>query len=179
MAAIKNLQREKFCHEYLIDFNATQAAIRAGYAVKAAKSQGQRLLTFDDVKGRLAELAKDACKNADITKDKVLNEIVKLAFANIKNIFNERGQLKAISELPDDIAAMISSIEVVTQNVPNGESIDVQYVSKIKLWDKKGSLELLGKYLKLFTENHVLSNPDGSPISQTPAINVNFVTKND
>ena len=56
MAALKNKRHEKFCHEYIKDMNATQAAIRTGYSKKTAKMQGSRLMTNDDIKLRVAEL---------------------------------------------------------------------------------------------------------------------------
>ena len=112
-------------------------------------------------------------EKAEITSEMVIAEIGKLAFADIRKVFNEHGQLLPIHELPDEIAASVSSIEVVTSRVPGGEPAEVEHTAKIKFWDKRGSLELLGKHMKLFTDkvesqntNHNI-NQDAGEIDMT------------
>lgn len=79
MAALKNKRHEKFCHEYIKDMNATQAAIRTGYSKKTAKMQGSRLMTNDDVKLRVAEL-RDAYLDENImTAKQVEYELTRIA----------------------------------------------------------------------------------------------------
>lgn len=58
-------KQERFCVEYLVDCNATQAAIRAGYSAKTARSQGQRMLTNVDIKSKIDEL-REEIKNSRI-----------------------------------------------------------------------------------------------------------------
>jgi hypothetical protein len=53
---------------------------------------------------------------------------------------------------------------VVTSRIPGGEPADVEHTAKIKFWDKRGSLELLGRHLKLFTDKTELTGKDGGPI---------------
>lgn len=80
MAALKNKRHEKFCHEYIKDMNATQAAIRTGYSKKTAKMQGSRLMTNDDIKMRVAEL-RDAYLDENImTAKQVEYELTRIAF---------------------------------------------------------------------------------------------------
>jgi phage terminase small subunit len=74
--------RERFCQEFVIDLNATQAAIRAGYSEKTASSQGQRLLTFVEVQDRLKEIKQERSERTQITQDKVLVEIAIIALSN-------------------------------------------------------------------------------------------------
>ena len=79
MAALKNKRHEKFCHEYIKDMNATQAAIRTGYSKKTAKMQGSRLMTNDDIKMRVAEL-RDAYFDENImTAKQVEYELTRIA----------------------------------------------------------------------------------------------------
>lgn len=79
MAALKNKRHEKFCHEYIKDMNATQAAIRTGYSKKTAKMQGSRLMTNDDIKLRVAEL-RDAYLDENImTAKQVEYELTRIA----------------------------------------------------------------------------------------------------
>lgn len=79
MAALANKRHEKFCHEYIKDMNATQAAIRTGYSEKTAKMQGSRLMTNDDIKARVAEL-RDAYLDENImTAKQVEYELTRIA----------------------------------------------------------------------------------------------------
>lgn len=79
MTALKNKRHEKFCHEYIKDMNATQAAIRTGYSKKTAKMQGSRLMTNDDIKLRVAEL-RDAYLDENImTAKQVEYELTRIA----------------------------------------------------------------------------------------------------
>jgi phage terminase small subunit len=79
VAALKNKRHEKFCHEYIKDMNATQAAIRTGYSKKTAKMQGSRLMTNDDIKSRVAEL-RDAYLDENImTAKQVEYELTRIA----------------------------------------------------------------------------------------------------
>ena len=149
--ALTNKQKA-FVKEYLVDLNATQAAIRAKYSKKTAGAIGEENLKKPDIaKAIQAEMDKRG-KRTEITADKVLQELAKLGFADIRNVFNEHGQLLPIHMLPAEVAASISSIEVVTTRIPGSDPVEVEHTSKIKFWDKRGSLELLGKHLKLFTD---------------------------
>ena len=149
--ALTNKQKA-FVKEYLVDLNATQAAIRAKYSKKTAGAIGEENLKKPDIaKAIQAEMDKRS-KRTEITADKVLQELAKLGFADIRNVFNEHGQLLPIHMLPAEVAASISSIEVVTTRIPGSDPVEVEHTSKIKFWDKRGSLELLGKHLKLFTD---------------------------
>ena len=137
-------KQQMFCKEYLIDLNATQAAIRAGYSAKTAEWIGPQLLGKSHVAAKIqAEMNKRAAK-IEITADKVLQEIAKMAFANVQDLYDEHGILKPISELPRDVAAAVQSVKV--------NLTEACAVQEVKLWDKKGTLELLGKHLKLFSD---------------------------
>jgi phage terminase small subunit len=145
-------KQEAFCREYLIDLNGTQAAIRAGYSAKGAHVQAAQLLSNPKVQAFANKLKADRSERTEITADRVLLEIGRLAFADIRNVFDEKGNLLPVHLLPAEIAASVSSIEVVTSKVPGGGPSEVEHTAKIKFWDKRGSLELLGKHLKMFTD---------------------------
>lgn len=158
MASNKSKLTEKqrlFVHEYLVDLNATQAAIRAGYSEKTAQEQSSRLLSNVMVKEAVQKAMDERSERVEVTADRVLEELAKLGFADIRKVFTEGGHLRDIASLPDEIAAAVSSVEVVTR--PDGEVDEngnrgVEYVHKLRFWDKRGSLELLGKHLKMFTD---------------------------
>lgn len=145
-------KQQMFVEEYLIDLNATQAAIRAGYSEKTAYSIGEENLRKPVIAAAINSAMEGRSKRTEITSDNVLQEIAKLAFSNVQGIFDAEGRLKPIHQLPPEIAASISSVEVVTSRVPGSDPVELEYTSKIKFWDKRGSLELLGKHLKLFTD---------------------------
>ena len=164
----------RFCEEYMIDLNGAQAAIRTGYSQKTAKQIASELLTKPDLQEYIQRLADNRAKRTEITADNVLREIAKLGFSDIRQIFTDDGALRGVTEFDNDIAAAVQSVEVVTtysgEEDASGRKVP-QFTHKIKLADKKGSLELLGKHLKLFTEKVEHSGPDGKPIETTTSFN--------
>lgn len=86
-----------FCEEYLVDLNATQAAIRAGYKEKTARSQGQRLLTNVDIQKYIAELQKKQSERTGITADTVLKELEKIALTDTE--ISGKEKIKALELL--------------------------------------------------------------------------------
>jgi phage terminase small subunit len=138
-----------FVQEYLLDLNAKQAAIRCGYSPRSAEVQGYRLLCTPEVKEAVQKAMDKRSRRTEITQDMVLNEIALLAFGNIKRVFGPDGQLIPVEQLPDDVAATITE---VTSRMVTSEGENVVIDRKYKLADKKASLELLGRHLKLFTD---------------------------
>ena len=91
-------KQQRFCEEYIVDLNATQAAIRAGYAAKAAYSQGQRLLKNVEVENYIDQLKAEQSKRTGITADRVLDELAKLGFADMSEVdqFKASDKLRAL-----------------------------------------------------------------------------------
>lgn len=143
-----------FVREYLIDLNATQAAIRAGYSAKNADKIGTELLGKTRVAEAIQAGMDKRVRRLDLSADMTLQETAKIAFSDVRDLFNEHGHLKSISTLPDHVARAISSVEVVTRRLPGEEdgAVEVEYIHKIKFWDKTKTLELLGKHQKLFKD---------------------------
>lgn len=145
--------QERFIEEYLIDLNATQAAIRAGYSPKTANEQGARLLANASVRHKIDALKQARSERTEITADVVLKELLRLARVDISQAFDERGWLKDLKDIPEDVRRAISGIE--TQELFSGDSDQKSIIGvtrKVKFWDKTKALELLGKHLKLFTD---------------------------
>jgi len=154
-----------FVREYLKDLNATQAAIRAGYSEATARSQGQRLLTDADIQAAIQSAMDARSKRAEITADRVLQEIARLAFVDMRKFYREDGSLKVVKDLDDDTAAAIASLETVELFDGSGENrVQVGHIKKLKVWDKSKNLELLGKHLKLFIDKIEHSGVDGGPL---------------
>jgi phage terminase small subunit len=88
-------KQEMFCREYLIDLNATQAAIRAGYSEGSSRNQAHRLMTNDDILQRIAELNQDRLKRTNIDADYVLRQAVKLherCMQEVEPLTDRRGE---------------------------------------------------------------------------------------
>lgn len=132
MATELNERYEKFAREYVVDYNGTQAAIRAGYSPKSAKTQASRLLTFDNVLARVRELQAETAKRQAISEDKVI-----LALWNVYE--------RCMTAVPVTEYDPISR-----QMVETGEYV----------FDSKGALralELVGKHLGMFKDKMELS----------------------
>jgi phage terminase small subunit len=150
-------KQKLFIKEYLVDLNATRAAIAAGYSEKGADVAGARLLGNVRVKEQIEQALTKVCAKLDITVEKVLGELAKLGFSNMQDyiVVTEEGFAYAdLSKLTRDQAAAIQEIttDSYTERTGEGDEIRVVKKCKFKLGDKRGSLELLGRYLKLFTD---------------------------
>ncbi len=142
----------RFVQEYLIDLNARQAAIRAGYSEKTAAAQGSRLLTNADIQAEINIRQGKIAEKLDISAERVLQEMARLAFSDIGILFAENGSLRQLTDLTPEERAMIGSIEVVSRKVPGTEPAEIEYVHKIKSWDKPAALQMLGRHLALFKD---------------------------
>lgn len=152
-------KRQTFVEEYLIDLNAAQAAIRAGYSDKCAAVTGCRLLSDANVSLAIARAKAERSKRTHVSQDKIVRELARLSFFDIRKLYNEKGVLIPIHELDDDTAAAICGVDVVS--VGGEDFVDTK---KIKIIDKKGSLELLGRHLVMFTDKKEVTGPGGNPI---------------
>mgnify|MGYP000887682201 CR=1 FL=1 len=145
-------KQARFVEEYLVDLNATQAAIRAGYSKKTAGQVSFNLLKKTEIQTAISEAQALRSKRTEITQDRVLKELAKLGFGDIRAIFSEDGSLRHPNTMDDDAAARISSIEVVVRPVPGSQGQEVEHVAKIKAWDKLGALTQIGRHLGMFKD---------------------------
>lgn len=142
-------KQQMFVREYLIDLNATQAAIRAGYSAKNADKIGSELLGKTRVQQEIQAGMDRRADLVDISATRVLNEIAKLAFFDPRKLLNGDGTPKRVHELDDETAAAVAGIEIVTKG---NDDLGYADIMKVKLADKSKNLELLGRHLKLFTD---------------------------
>lgn len=142
-------KQARFVDEYLIDLNATQAAIRAGYSKKTAEWIGPQLLGKTHVSEAVSERMKAREQRTEITQDRVLKELARLAFLDIRKAFDENGNLKHVKDLDDETAAAIAGMEV---SEINAGDVQIGSLKKIKLSDKKGALELIGRHLRMWND---------------------------
>ena len=146
-------QQEKFCHEYLIDRNATQAAIRAGYSGKTARQLGYQLFTNIYVKGRVNQLISAELGNIDATAARIKKELTNLAFINIADAYDQNGALKSFEDMPVELQRAILAVESEELFDGVGKNREqIGYTKRIKLTDKLKALEMLGRHQKMFTD---------------------------
>lgn len=157
-----NDKQNAFATEYVVDYNATQAAIRAGYSEKTAYSQGQRLLSNVEIQVAIKDLEAAAAARSAITKDKVIRELARVAFFDPRKLYHDDGKPVGLDSLDDDTAAALASVDMFEEYDYDGDSrVLIGYTKKYKWADKLRALEMLGKHLGMFTDKvHVEGSVD-------------------
>ncbi|RKY05564.1 MAG: hypothetical protein DRP56_08820 [Planctomycetota bacterium] len=166
-----NPKQEAFCHEFVIDRNGTRAYKKVyKCSVKAAEAGASRLLRNVKVQARVKELESKVFKTADITAERVIQEIGKIAFSNIGDfvdITNDGGSV-SMKFLKNLTTEQMSCISEITEF----ETVSGLKRFKFKLHDKLKALELLGKTntLKMFIENLNVKLPEGCGVLVAPGV---------
>lgn len=156
-----NAKQTRFCEEYLIDLNATQAAIRAGYSKKTAHSIGFENLTKPEIQDYVQKKRKELQNKVGVTQESIIEQFRKLAFADIRKLYNEDGSLKKITELDDDSAASLAGVEVDELWEGYGEDRKQAGVTKkVRRWDPNKALESLARHLGMFNDKLTLNADD-------------------
>lgn len=163
-------KQEKFCQKYIELGNASEAYRQAYDAEnmgdESIRVEAHRLLNDNpNIALHIQQLKDKLVKKHNITVERVLKEYGRLAFLDIRKAFDENGNLKPIHELDDDTAAAIAGLEA--EELYEGRGEDREHTGrlrKIKLSDKKGALDSLGKHLGMFVERHEHTGKDGAPI---------------
>lgn len=136
-------KQKRFVEEYLIDLNATQAAIRAGYSPDTAGSIGAENLKKPEIKSRIDKAMAERSRRTGINQDRVLQELARIGFAKITDVVDpETAEIRP--DASDDDLACIQSIKIK----PNEFGTE----REVKLYDKKSALVDLGKHLGLFKD---------------------------
>ena len=169
-----NAKQERFCEEYLVDLNATQAAIRAGYSVKTAKSQGSRLLTNADVSARVDALKAERSKRTEITADRVLRELARVAFVDPTDVL-EMAKAKVRPDVTDHDRAVIAGVKVkyipVKQYDEDGEMTVVDAIEReVKLADKLRALDMLAKHLNMYEKGQQQGDGEDGEAAETGVV---------
>ena len=158
-------KQQRFCEEYLIDLNATQAAIRAGYSENSAHAQGPRLLANDSVAQEIDRLKAERSEKTEINAQWVLQRLAAEATADIADLYDEHMHLKPVHEWPVIWRmGLVAGVEV--EELFEGYGQDRQHIGqlkKVKLSDRVRRLELIGKHIAVsaFAENVNVKGLDG------------------
>lgn len=144
-------KQQRFVDEYLIDLNATQAYLRAGYQVSenVAAVNALRLLKNAKIQEVLSQAMQERAKRTEITADRVLKELAKIGFADLKEVVDWTEEGKVILRASNEVDGSILS-EVSETEIDFGDYI--KRTKKVKLHDKMRALEMIGKHLGMFTD---------------------------
>lgn len=134
------------------DAKACYKAIHPRSSDSTAEAQGSMYLNHRIVQAILAQKAEVISEQADITQARVLQELAKLAFFDIRKLLRDDGTPKPISELDDDTAGALSGLDVMNMSNNGEDGASLGQVLKYRMADKKGALELIGKNLKMWTD---------------------------
>ena len=179
-----NAQQLRFVQEYLVDLNATKAAVRAGYSEKTAYSQGQRLLKKVEVQEAIEEAQKVRAEKTETDAAFVLKRLVDEVSADLADLYDDNGSLKPVKQWPLIWRqGLVAGIETETLRPKgargtgqwHGKAQDVHeeedtgeetVVTKLKLSDRVKRLELLGKHISVnaFREQVGHGDPNGNPL---------------
>lgn len=147
MAKLTDKQK-RFVEEYLIDLNATQAAIRAGYKrSEYTDTNANKLLENTRVVAEIEKQMASRSKRTGINQDRVIQELARIAFVNPQNLIDPEDASIRPDATEDDLAC-IQSVKVKSMDGAKGSSLE----REVKLNDKLKALELLGKHLGMFTD---------------------------
>ena len=148
-------KRLRFVEEYPVDFNASAAYKRAGYAVKSdkvAQVEGHRLLVNPSVQAAIAVEMEKTAHRTHITQDMVLTGLANIAGLDLAEVIGEDGRLVNIHQMKEAVRRSLAGIETVEIMVGSGDDAVPAQIRKVKLADRVRALELLGKHLAMFTD---------------------------
>lgn len=145
--------QEAFCREYIVDLNATQAAIRAGYSKDSARQIGSETLSIPYVRERVQQLMDERAKKAGVKAKTILKRLDHIGGVDPAIVYDEEGRFRSIHDIPIEVRRAIKKIKtkelwegVGKDRVQAGEIIEIEF------WDKIKANELLGKHKKLFVD---------------------------
>lgn len=157
-------RQQRFVEEYIVDLNATQAAIRAGYAEKNADVQGPALLGNLGISRAIASAKEARSKATGITAERVIEELAVLAFSDVTHYeVDDQGNVTLAEGAPRNAHRAISAIKRrITTDPEGGVTREVE----LKLWDKPGPLKLAGRHVNVagFYDKVEVTGKDGGPV---------------
>lgn len=178
-------KQQRFVEEYLVDLNATQAAIRAGYSARTAEKIGSENIRKPEIAKAIGEAQRRRSKRTEITQDRVLKELARVGFANLTDVVSWGTKEVAIGydddgkKLPPaDIGDAVVVLRELAPYVDAIESADLKGAAKaavaevaltkdglkLKMHDKVGALTQIGRHLGMFTDKTEMTGKDGGPV---------------
>lgn len=147
-------KREKFCREYVVDLNATQAYKRAGFTCKTdavAGVEGHKLLKNPKIRKFIEQLQAESRRTAQLNTDAIIEDLRDLADWNIQDFLNPDGTLRNLAEMDLKKTKAVAGIKVTEKILPDGTK---QVTTELKLTDKRAALVDLGRHTGAFKEDN-------------------------
>lgn len=145
-------KQKRFCNEYLVDHNAKRAMIAAGYSAKTAEVTGCKMLRVAKVKAYLVEKERKIEKKLEISAERTMLELARIAYGDARQFYDDKGNLIPIHKLSDDAAAAVAGMEVEEVFDKTRKGFQTGILKKIKRYDKLPALNMLAKHFKIFEE---------------------------
>lgn len=173
-------KQKRFVEEYLIDLNATQAAIRAGYSQRTARQIGEENLSKPDIFSAVQEAQAKRSERTEITQDMVLQELAKIGFSDIRKIVRWGETMLRMETDKDgnDVVVPYHGLSLIdSSEIDDATAAAISEVAEgrngltVKLHDKKGALVDIGRHLGMFKDRVEHTGKDGGPVqvvSMTP-----------
>lgn len=144
-------KQQRFVDEYLVDLNATKAAVRAGYSAKTAHSVGWENLRKPEIQQAIEKAMNDRSARVRMTADDVLRELAILARSDVTHYtVGDNGQIETVEDAPEGALRAVSSVKVKKHFDKEGNHTSTD--TELKLWDKPAALRMAGQHLGLFVE---------------------------
>lgn len=159
-----NSRQQALVEQMLIDNNGAQAAIRAGYSPHTAAAIASEILAEPNVAAALARAKAERLSRVNMTADTILHEMSALALARVEHFtISDEGQVALAEGAPQNAMAAVKSIKRKTTVKPNGDRV---YDVELHLWDKPGSLKLMGKHANVAAcfDKVEVTGKDGGPL---------------
>ena len=141
------LRQRLFVAEYLIDGNATQAAIRAGYSPDTAKQIGHENLTKPDISAAVNVALDARVQRTQVMADAVITKAMAIVCFDVRTLFDEDGRLLPVSEMPKEAAQVLAGLDVTVEKSKDKDSDDYAVTTKIKLPDRNAAIATLLRHL--------------------------------
>jgi phage terminase small subunit len=147
-------KQARFVEEYLLDLNGKQAAIRAGYSPKTAEVQGSRLLGHPNVQAAVDAAMQTRSRRTEVTADRVVAELAKIAFADMRDFWPTEGDTLDLSRLDQDRTAAIEEV-IIDEAIDSAGTLHRRI--RVKLHDKLGALTRLARHLGMFVDRYFVA----------------------
>lgn len=149
-------QRKRFADRYFETLNGTQSAIYAGYSELSAKSQASQLLSDPEIEEYISKLREVESAKSGINRQRVLDEYAKIAFFDIREVYDVDGGLIHVKQMDDNAAGAIASIKTTEEwgEDDEGRKTITGAIKEVKVFDKIRALQDLGKHLGLFEKDN-------------------------
>jgi phage terminase small subunit len=154
-------QKRLFCKEYVVDLNATQAALRAGYSAggpesranASAQTQGSKLLSSPLIQAEIQRYHRASLNKVGLRAEDVIAELRAIAFSDVRLLVDEHNQPLPLRSLPDEVASAVASVSVDSDGRGGTRT-------RIRTWDKTTALRMLIDRLLPAVQAHVIMTPD-------------------